>query len=65
MLTLAVSTFVPVCVQQTLNVERARDETEQADRALLEVRTQPREHGVRDRTRAVLGALELFLVGKT
>lgn len=65
MLTLVVTTFVLVGVQQTLTVERARDATGQADRALPGVQAQLREHGVRDRTRAVLRALELPLVGTT
>jgi hypothetical protein len=64
-LTLVVTTFVLVGVQQTLTVERARDATGQADRALPGVQAQLREHGVRDRTRAVLRALELPLVGTT
>lgn len=43
-LTLVVETFVLVGVEQTLTVERARDETEQANRALREAQAQLREH---------------------
>lgn len=44
-LTLVVTTFVLVGVEQTLTLERARDESERANRALLEVQAQLREHG--------------------
>lgn len=43
-LTLVVETFVLIGVEQTAVVERARDETERANRALREAQAQLREH---------------------